>query len=213
MPWQGPSQHSCRLSRSRPTHRQNRSHRGKRASLSCGSPMRILCCLASSTRQHCGWFCQHCDLRGDRCPGWVEDRRCVATGRFSQRNKLARSAGEPGIECQSVLRRRLRLPFQKNGPAQASRMGRHWHGDDDEVARGKSLHLAADPRWRRSFVGNANGDADRWLGLDPRTAKCREATHWSYVRSGRFYWRFNRLCSTYCGWSFVPKIFPATQLG
>jgi transposase len=42
---------------------------------------------------------------------------------------------------------------------------------------------------------------------------CTRATHWSYVRSGRFYWRFKRMCSMHCGWRFVSKIFPATQLG
>ena len=210
---QGPSQHSCRLLRSRRPHRQNLSRCRKRASLSCGSQMCILCCLAPSMLRHCGWFCLHCVPLGDRCPSWVEDRRCIATRRFSQGNKLARSAGEPGVECQPVLRRRLHLPFQKNGPAQASRMGRHRHGFDDEVARGKSFHLAADPRWRRSFIGDPNGDAGRWIGLDPRTAKCREATHWSNVRSGRFYWRFKRMCSMHCGWRFVSKIFPATQFG
>jgi hypothetical protein len=49
--------------------------------------------------------------------------------------------------------------------------------------------------------------------LDPRTAKYREATHWSDVRRGRFYWRFKRMCSMHYGWRFVSKIFPATQLG
>lgn len=135
---------------------------------------------------HWRWCWQRCGATSDLAPCGREDHVGGAACRLSKKRTYAISAGERSTAGQSVLWRRLYLPLETIGPREAFGVGRQRHGFGDEVARGRSLHLAADPRRRRIFDGDTIGDADQRPGLDARDSKSCEATGCNDVRSGHF---------------------------
>src|ERR1700722_16460198 len=138
---------------------------------------------AALITRHWPWCLRRCEATSDLVPSGPEDHVGRTSCRFPEECTYPVRAGERSAAGGSLLWRCFYLPFEAIGPREAFGVGRQRHGSGDEVARGRPLHPAADPRRRRLFDGDTIIDAGRRFGLDARNAKEREATGWDDVRS------------------------------
>lgn len=120
------------------------------------------------------WSSLRCAAPRDRSSRRLEDFDSLTADRLSKGRARPGRVGRRGVEGESLLRRRFRVPIKTRGSFEDFDFRWDRPRLDDEMARRRSIHLSADSRRRDPFDDRAIGRFDGRFGLVAGCAQTRE---------------------------------------